>query len=99
MWPGAKDLLENNPHVNRVHPEKPDSNAASWRRCDFSGRCGASATSFPSTRIRKAAIHYRLAARIVGAPVRISHEYECFGWLDRWLVNRHAAAGLRAACH
>ena len=20
--------------------------------------------------------------------MRISHEYECFGWLDRWLVNR-----------
>ncbi len=44
--------------------------------------------TFPSTRIRKAATIYRLAARIIGAPVRISHEYECFGALDRWLVNR-----------
>ena len=31
---------------------------------------------------------YRLAARIVGAPARISHEYECFNALDRLLVNR-----------
>ena len=30
----------------------------------------------------------RVAARIVGANTRISHEYECFGALDRWLVNR-----------
>ena len=33
-------------------------------------------------------MYYRIAARIVGAPLRISHEYECFGWLDRWLVNK-----------
>src|SRR6185436_19905165 len=33
-------------------------------------------------------IHYRLAARIIGAPVRISHCYEGCGVLDRFLVNR-----------
>ena len=42
-------------------------------------------------------MHYRIAARIVGALMRISHEYECFSWLDRRLVNKHVAAGLRAA--
>ena len=29
-----------------------------------------------------------MAARIIGAPTRISHEYECFGPLDHWLVTR-----------
>ena len=36
-------------------------------------------------------------ARLVGRPGRISHEYECFTWLDRLLVNRHLATGLFAA--
>ncbi len=33
-------------------------------------------------------LHYRLAAWLAGAPVRISHEYDCFNWLDRWLATR-----------
>src|ERR1019366_5769462 len=32
-------------------------------------------------------IHYRVAARLAGAQVRISHEYDCFNWLDRWLIT------------
>ena len=24
MWPGSKDLLENNPHINRVFYKEPD---------------------------------------------------------------------------
>ncbi len=32
-------------------------------------------------------IHYRIAAWLAGAQARISHEYECFTWLDRWLVT------------
>ncbi|HEX4343026.1 MAG TPA: glycosyltransferase family 9 protein, partial [Verrucomicrobiae bacterium] len=37
----------------------------------------------PQTRI-----HYRLAAWLISAPIRISHEYECFGMFDKRLVNR-----------
>jgi ADP-heptose:LPS heptosyltransferase len=32
-------------------------------------------------------IHYRLAAWLAGADVRLSHQYECFTWLDRWLIT------------
>jgi ADP-heptose:LPS heptosyltransferase len=32
-------------------------------------------------------IHYRVAAWLAGAEVRISHEYECFTWIDRLLVT------------
>ena len=87
IWPGSKDLLENNPHLNRVHQKnliksgKPEALRFLWslRR----NRYDVSINTHPQSRI-----HYRIAARIVGAPVRISHEYECFGWLDRRLVNQ-----------
>jgi ADP-heptose:LPS heptosyltransferase len=87
MWTGSKDLLENNPHLNRVHQKnlitcgKLEGLKFLWslRR----NRYDVSINTHPQPRI-----HYRIAARIVGAPLRISHEYECFGWLDRMLVNK-----------
>jgi len=87
MWPGSKDLLENNPHLNRVHQKNLIK--AGWlealgflwplRREHYD----VSINTHPQPRI-----HYRIAARIAGASLRISHEYECFGWLDRQLVNQ-----------
>jgi ADP-heptose:LPS heptosyltransferase len=87
MWPGSKDLLENNPHLNRVHQKNLIK--AGWlealgflwplRREHYD----VSINTHPQSRM-----HYRIAARIAGATLRISHEYECFGWLDRRLVNR-----------
>ena len=98
MWPGAKDLLEHNPHVNRVFQKnlmkcgKLEAARFLWslRREGYQ----LSINTHPQSRI-----HYRFAAWLAGALVRISHEYECFNWLDRWLVtgtlpqdySRHAA--------
>jgi ADP-heptose:LPS heptosyltransferase len=87
IWPGSKDLLENNPHLNRVH-QKNLIKAGKLEALRFlwslrRNRYDVSINTHPQSRI-----HYRIAARIVGAPVRISHEYECFGWLDRRLVNQ-----------
>lgn len=87
LWPGSKDLLDNNPHLNRVHQKNFIKSGAfetlnflrSLRREHYD----ISINTHPQSRI-----HYRVAARIVGAPTRISHEYECFRLLDRWLVNR-----------
>lgn len=87
IWPGSKDLLENNPHLNRTYQKnlikcgKPEALQFLWslRR----NRYDVSINTHPQSRI-----HYRIAARIAGAAMRISHEYECFGWLDRRLVNR-----------
>ena len=87
IWPGSKDLLENNPHLNRVYQKnlikagKPEALRFLWslRR----ERYDVSINTHPQSRM-----HYRIAARIAGAPLRISHEYECFGWLDRGLVNK-----------
>ena len=87
MWAGSKDLLENNPHLNRVH-QKNLIKCGKFEGLKFlwslrRHRYDVSINTHPQPRI-----HYRIAARIVGAPLRISHEYECFGWLDRWLVNK-----------
>jgi ADP-heptose:LPS heptosyltransferase len=86
MWPGAKDLLEHNPHVNRVFQKnlikcgRLEALRFLWslRREGYQ----LSINTHPQSRI-----HYRIAAWLAGAPVRISHEYECFFWLDRWLVT------------
>ena len=95
---GAQDLLENNPHINRVFYKnlmkcgRLEALQFLWslRREHYQ----ISINTHPQSRI-----HYRVAAFVVGAPMRVSHEYECFNWLDRLLVNatlpqdysRHAA--------
>ena len=84
MWPGAKDLLEHNPHVNRVFQKnlmkcgRLEALRFLWslRREGYQ----LSINTHPQSRI-----HYRIAAWLAGAEVRISHEYECFtgstaGW-------------------
>jgi ADP-heptose:LPS heptosyltransferase len=86
MWPGSKDLLENNPHVNRVFQKnlmkcgKLEAMRFLWslRR----ERYHLSINTHPQSRI-----HYRVASWLAGAEVRISHEYECFNWLDRMLIT------------
>ena len=86
MWAGSKDLLESNPHVNRVFQKnllkcgKLEAVRFLWslRRQGYK----LSINTHPQSRI-----HYRIAAWLAGAEVRISHEYECFHWLDRWLVT------------
>jgi heptosyltransferase-2 len=84
---GAKDLLETNPHLNRVLYKNL------WHCSKFEGfrfflslrknGYDVSINAHPQSRMV-----YRIAARIIGAPLRISHEYECFNWLDRKLVNQ-----------
>ncbi len=86
MWPGAKDLLENNPHLNRVY-QKNLIKSGKLEGLTFlwslrKNRYDVSLNTHPQPRI-----HYRIAARIVGAPWRFSHEYECFGRLDHKLIN------------
>jgi len=86
LWRGSKDLLENNPHLNRIYQknliETGEFEALRFLWSLRRNRYDVSINTYPQSRI-----YYRIAARIVGAPMRISHEYECFGHLDRWLVN------------
>jgi ADP-heptose:LPS heptosyltransferase len=86
MWPGSKDLLESNPHINRVFQKnllkcgRLEGLRFLWslRR----NRYDLSINTHPQSRR-----HYRVAAWLAGAKVRLSHEYEGFNWLDRWLVT------------
>lgn len=87
MWAGSKDLLDHNPHVSRVF-QKNLIACGKLEGLKFlrSLRCNGydvSINTHPQSRA-----HYRLAARIIGAPLRLSHEYDCFGVLDRWLANK-----------
>jgi ADP-heptose:LPS heptosyltransferase len=86
MWAGSKDLLENNPYVNRVF-QKNLMKCGKFAALKFfwslrRERYDLSINTHPQSRA-----HYRVAAMLVGAPVRLSHEYEGFGALDRWLTN------------
>ncbi len=93
LWAGSRDLLENNPHLNRVHQQ----NLVTGGKLDTAGKVAA-LRFFGSLRREHYDVSinahpqsqrlYRVATRIIGASTRISHEYECFGALDRWLVNR-----------
>ena len=87
LWPGSRNLLENNPHLNRLH-HKDLIKAGKLDSLNFllslrKEHYDVSINTHPQSRI-----HYRIAARIIGAPLRISHEYDCFNWLDRHLVNK-----------
>jgi ADP-heptose:LPS heptosyltransferase len=98
MWPGAKDLLEHNPHVNRVF-QKNLMNCGKLEALKFLGSLRREGYQLSINTHPQSRIHYRMAAWLAGAEVRISHEYEGFHWLDRWLVtgtlpqdySRHAA--------
>ncbi len=83
---GGRDLLESNPHVNRVFYKnlmkcgKFEALRFFWslRREGYQ----LSINVHPQSRTI-----YRMVAWLVGAEVRISHEYDRFNWLDRWLVT------------
>ena len=95
---GARDLLESNPHINRVI-YKNLMKCGQWEALRFFWSLRPERYQFSINTHPQSRIHYRVAAFVVGAPKRISHEYECFNWLDRRLVNatlpqdysRHAA--------
>jgi heptosyltransferase II len=86
LWPGSRDLLENNPHLSRVHQrhllKEPRLGSVKYLRQLARERYDLSINTHPQSKI-----HYRVAAWLAGARRRISHEYECFTPLDQLLVN------------
>ena len=87
MWPGSRQVLEGNPHVNSVHQhdliKTSPLDALKFLRPLRATRYDISLSTHPQSRIQ-----YRLVARYVAARTRLSHTYECSGWRDRFLVNR-----------
>jgi len=85
LWPASRDLLEGNPYVNAVFQKNliADSRLASirflWslrrRRYDVS------INTHPQSKIQ-----YRIVARLVGARMRLSHNYHQSPWYE-WLLG------------
>jgi ADP-heptose:LPS heptosyltransferase len=89
-YAASKDILESNPHLNSVHQKnffkvsKAEAFRFLWPLRKF--KYDVSINTHPQSRLQ-----YRGIAHFVGAPIRISHRYECSGLLDRFLVNRTMA--------
>ncbi|MDB6032198.1 MAG: Lipopolysaccharide core heptosyltransferase RfaQ [Verrucomicrobiales bacterium] len=87
MWAGSRDILQGNPHINTVYfqnllKEKLSSNLrfiARLRREKYD----ISINTYPQSKRE-----YRIIARMIGAPLRLSHRHECSNWLDSLCVNR-----------
>jgi heptosyltransferase-2 len=87
LWRGSRDVLEGNPHLNRVHQRNllAGSKLAAVKYFLSLRPEGydASFNTHPQSRVI-----YRLAARLIGARTRISHSYHGSPLLDRLCVNR-----------
>jgi len=87
LWSGSKDILDSNPHLNAIYQKnffkvsKAEAFRFLWPLRKF--KYDVSINTHPQSRLQ-----YRGIAHFVGAPIRISHRYECSGLLDRFLVNR-----------
>jgi heptosyltransferase-2 len=87
LWAGSKDILESNPYLNSIYQKnffkvsKAEAFRFLWplRKSNYD----ISINTHPQSRLQ-----YRGIAHFVSAPIRLSHEYECSGLLDRVLVNR-----------
>jgi ADP-heptose:LPS heptosyltransferase len=86
-WDGAKNLLENNPHLNVVHQKDltEDSKLDSLRYLMKlrRARYDVSINTFPQSRRE-----YRFVAKFINARTRLSHKYESFTSLDRRLTPK-----------
>ena len=87
LWPGSRQVLEGNPYVNTVHQHNLIA-ATTGERLQFLRPIRANGYDVSLSTHPQSRIHYRLVARYVAAKTRLSHTYECSGWLDRFLVNR-----------
>jgi ADP-heptose:LPS heptosyltransferase len=85
-WPGAKDLLEHNPNVNRVF-QKDLISCGKFEVLRFFQSLRRERYRLSINTHPQGPRLYRFAAWLAGAEVRISHEYERFSWIDRLLMT------------
>jgi ADP-heptose:LPS heptosyltransferase len=89
-WAGAKDLLVSSPHLNTVYQQdlmgEPFGKSVGFLRSLRRVGYDISINTHPQSRI-----HYRFIARLIGATSRLSHRYEGWNSLDRFLVNQTTA--------
>src|SRR5438876_2971172 len=87
FWPGSRDVLQDNPHLNTVYQKNLMAGSQTQSLKFLWGlrrnRYDVSLNTHPQSRR-----HYRLVVRLIGAALRISHEYDYASPVDRWLTNR-----------
>lgn len=87
MWPGSRELLEGNPHVDAVMHKNLIKSGLFDTLPFFLGlrrkRYDVSINTYPQSRVE-----YRLVSRFIAARQRLSHIYGTWTALDRFLVNR-----------
>jgi ADP-heptose:LPS heptosyltransferase len=86
LWKGARQVLSGNPHVSQViqHDFLRASKLSSLWACWQLRRRHYDLSINTHTQGRRG---YRVIARLIGAQVRLSHQYENQSWLDRLLVT------------
>lgn len=86
FWSGSRDLLAGNPHVRRVHQcNSFEVGAAAFFRFVWGLRkegYDLSINTHPQSKRE-----YRIVARLIGAPTRLSHAYDNSNGLDPLLVT------------
>lgn len=87
MWPGARELLELNPHLDAVHQhsliDAPKISSLRFVLGLRRRRFDLSLNLHPQGRRA-----YRVIARLIGARERLSHRYENYNVLDSLLITR-----------
>ncbi len=97
MWAGSKDLLEGNPHLNAIHQQNFLKEGALanlrflWRLRKL--QYDISINTYPQSKI-----HYRIIAKLINAPKRLSHRHENHSRLDDWLTNLSIAQDYGIHC-
>lgn len=86
LWKGSADLLEGNPHVDRVWQKNLIKDGA-WNSLPFLRQLRAERYDVSVNVHTQGRIQYRMVARFIGATKRLSHAYENHGLLDRLLVQ------------
>jgi ADP-heptose:LPS heptosyltransferase len=87
LWPGARDALDGNPHLNAVFQQNLLA-APKFASLQFLWKLRARHYDISLNTHPQSRRHYRGVARFIGARTRVSHDYDHAGALDRWLVNR-----------
>jgi ADP-heptose:LPS heptosyltransferase len=87
MWAGARDLLEGNPHLNRVW-QKNMIKAGPLKSLPFVFELRRQRYDVLVLAHTQGRLQYRFVARLIGARLRVSHSYFIPRWIDRLLVQR-----------
>jgi len=87
LWPGSRGLLDGNPYINQVYQKNLITDSF-WSSLGYLRNLGRQRYDISINTHTQGRIHYRLVARLIAAPLRLSHQYENHGLWDRLLVNR-----------